>query len=160
MIWRELETVATDIVRLGKARLDSTGVVLLGTLRRDGSPRISPVEPYLVQGNLIFGVMAWSAKAKDLMRDPRCVLHSAVSDPENPEGELKLYGRAARVEDPEIRESRRDAWWVGRPQGAALVFSLSIEEAAFFSWNAESGVVTIRRWSAERGLTTVERSYP
>jgi hypothetical protein len=50
MIWRDLETVAPEIARLGKERFDRARVALLGTLRKDGSPRISPVEPYLTRG--------------------------------------------------------------------------------------------------------------
>jgi hypothetical protein len=62
------------------ASLNATHVALLGTLRRDGSPRISPVEPYLWEGQLLIGAMAWSPKAADLRRDLRYVLHSAVID--------------------------------------------------------------------------------
>lgn len=50
MLWRELETAAPEIARLGKERLDQAGVALLGTVRKDGSPRISPVEPYFGVG--------------------------------------------------------------------------------------------------------------
>ena len=63
------------------ARLDAVRLAMLGMLRHDGSPRISPVEPYLVEGQLLVGAMAWSAKADDLRRDPRYVLHSVVPDP-------------------------------------------------------------------------------
>jgi hypothetical protein len=90
MIWRDLEAAAPEIARLGKERFDRARLALLGTLRKDGSPRISPVEPYLTQGHLLFGAMSWSLKRRDLLRDPRCVLHSAISDPDSGEGELKL----------------------------------------------------------------------
>ena len=79
------------------ASLDATRVALLGTLRRDGSPRISPIEPYLAGGQLLIGAMAWSQKVADLRRDPRYVLHSAVTGPDSGEGELKLYGQAAEA---------------------------------------------------------------
>ena len=55
---------------------------MLGTVRPDGSPRISPVEPYLVGGQLLIGAMAWSRKSADLHRDPRYVLHSVVTGPD------------------------------------------------------------------------------
>jgi hypothetical protein len=159
MIWRDLEAAAPEIARLGKERLDQTRVALLGTLRKDGSPRISPVEPFLTQGRLLFGAMPWSMKTRDLQRDPRCVLHSAVSDPDSGEGELKLYGRAAKVDD-QIREAAREAWWVGRPAEAASVFSLEIEQATFISWDLEHGEMTVRRWSPHRGYAEATRSYP
>ena len=57
-----MELGAPEIAQLGMARLNSARVALLGTLRRDGSPRISPIEPYIVEGQLLIGAMAWSAR--------------------------------------------------------------------------------------------------
>ena len=90
--WLDLEQGAPHITRAGRALLNQARVALLGTLRPDGSPRISPVEPYFARGQLISGLMSWSGKARDLRRDPRCVLHSAISGPDAGEPELKLYG--------------------------------------------------------------------
>jgi hypothetical protein len=64
MTWHDLETAAPEIGRLGKERLDEARVALLATLRSDGSPRISPVEPYLSQGHLLFGAMPWSPRTQ------------------------------------------------------------------------------------------------
>jgi Pyridoxamine 5'-phosphate oxidase len=160
MTWRDLEAAAPELARLGAERLDAAGIALLGTLRRSGAPRISPVEPFLVSGQLLFGVMAWSGKARDLARDPRCVVHSAVSSPDAGVGELKLYGRAVLVDDPELRASPARAWWVGRPAGEAPVFSLAVDEAVFVSWDLGRGRVTLRSWKPERGLSETTRDYP
>jgi hypothetical protein len=160
MIWRDFEAAAPEIARLGKERLDQARVALLGTLRKDGSPRISPVEPFLTQGHLIFGAMSWSLKTRDLLRDPRCVLHSAISSPDSGEGELKLYGRATEVDDRRIRDGSPEAWWVERPSEAAVVFSLEIDQAAFIDWDLEHGEMRVRRWSPELGYQDATRSYP
>ena len=90
--WHEFETAAPPIAQLGRQRLEGTRVALLGTLRKDGSPRISPVEPYLSQGDLLFGAMSWSLKTRDLLHDPRCALHSAITGPNTGEAEFKIYG--------------------------------------------------------------------
>jgi hypothetical protein len=160
MNWRQLEAAAPELARPGRERLERAGIALLGTLRRDGSPRVSPVEPHFAEDELLFGVMSWSGKAHDLRRDPRCALHSAVCDPENPEGELKLYGRAREVEDPEVRSGSPNAWWVERPPDVARVLSLEVEEAVFIEWDAARGVMRLRRWSSEHGLSETERRYP
>jgi hypothetical protein len=128
-------------------------------VRKDGSPRISPVEACVSEGELVFGAMPWSLKAADLARDPRCVLHSAVSDPNGAEGELKLYGRVEEA-PPHVREGRSDVWWSGRPEEDARVFVLRIEQAVFVTWDTEAGAVTMRRWSPKRGLSVSDRSYP
>jgi Pyridoxamine 5'-phosphate oxidase len=159
MIWSDLEAAAPEIARLGKERFDHARVALLGTLRRDGSPRISPVEPYLTHGHLLFGAMSWSLKVRDLLRDPRCVLHSAITDPDSGEGELKLYGRASEADD-QLRESCQEGWWRARPREAAIVFSFQFEQATFISWDTEHGEMTVRRWSPRRGYTEHSRSYP
>jgi hypothetical protein len=159
MSWRELEAAAPEIARLGEQRLAASRVAMLGMLRADGSPRISPVEPYFAGGHLLFGAMAWSSKARDLQRDPRCVLHSVVTAPDAGEGELKLYGRAAEAAE-RIRAACRDGWWVDRPRSSVDVRSLEIDEATFVEWNLEAGELTIKRWSAGLGVRQRTRSYP
>jgi hypothetical protein len=158
MSWGSLEESAPEIARLGKERFDQARVALLATLRKDGSPRISPVEPYLSQGHLLFGAMSWSLKAHDLLRDSRCVLHSAITGPDNGEGELKLYGRAIKA-DEQLRDNCQ-GWWSERPSGAAIVFALEVEQAAFISWNTERGQMIVQRWSPHRGYSKRTREYP
>ena len=82
---------------------------MLGTLRPTGWPRISPCELDLVDGELLLGMMWQSPKARDLLRDDRCVLHSCTSDRAGSEGDFKLYGRARDVEDPATRDAYRKA---------------------------------------------------
>jgi hypothetical protein len=158
--WADLVAAAPELARLGRERLDATRVAFLGTLREDGAPRINPIEPYFGGGNILLGVMARSLKARDLRRDPRCVLHSVVTDPDAAEGELKLYGRAAEVTERAIRESCPGAWWLERPMEDALVVSLGIEQAAFVGWDLERSEMTILRWSPGRGLIAETRPYP
>lgn len=157
--WRDPEHAAPRIAQPGRERLESARVALLGTLRRGGAPRISPVEPYLCQGHLLFGSMSGSLKTRDLLRDPRCVLHSAVDAPDRGDAELKLSGRA--VEAPrDIRDACADGWWHTRPPDAALVFELRIEQATLIEWSLDRGEMTTRRWSAPNGFTETTRSYP
>jgi hypothetical protein len=157
--WRDLDAAAPELARRGLERLEQAGVALLGTIRKDGTPRISPIEPFLVQGELVVGAMSWSEKARDLARDPRCVLHSAVSRPDGDEGELKLYGRVVLVEDRALREAP-GAWWVGRAEEEADVFALEIDRAAFLSWDGERGLMHVWRWSPTAGAEEEERPYP
>jgi pyridoxamine 5'-phosphate oxidase-like protein len=91
MNWAEFEEAAPDLAHNGRERFERTRVALIGTLRPDGSPRISPIEPYLLSDRLVIGVMR-SAKGHDLLRDGRCTLHSAVSDVNGSDGEFKLRG--------------------------------------------------------------------
>jgi Pyridoxamine 5'-phosphate oxidase len=157
--WSDLEHGAPEIARLGMARLAAARVAMLGTLRSDGSPRISPVEPYALRGDLLVGAMAWSHKSRDLLRDPRYVLHSVVSGPDYGEGELKLHGCAGKVASG-LRDAVADAWWFDQPPERAVVFSLRIASALFVEWDLEHGLMTVRRWTLQHGYQTSTRGYP
>ncbi len=156
--WQELETAAPRVAQLASERFEVSGVALLGTIRGDGSPRISPVEPYLSQGHLLFGAMVWSLKTRDLLRDPRCVLHGAITAPDAGEAEVKLYGRATEA-PTEIRDRCSAGWWQVRP-GAAVVFALAIEQATSIEWDLEGNLMIVRRWHPRHGLTETSRTYP
>ena len=157
--WQELEAATPQIALPGRTRLDVTRVALLGTLRKDGSPRISPVEPHFSQGELLFGSMTRSEKTRDLLRDPRCVLHSAITSPDSGETELKLYGRALEA-SPEVRAGCAEGWWRGRPVSVAVVFVMSIAHAAIVEWDLGQGEMIVRRWSTGGGVSEERRSYP
>jgi hypothetical protein len=157
--WRDLEPGAPEIARLGMARLNAARIAMLGTLHQDGSPRISPIEPCIADGRLLVGVMPWSAKAADLRRDPRYVLHSTVTGPDSGEGELKLRGCAVPA-DPRVRGEAADAWWSTQPPDKAIVFVLRIGQALFVGWDIERGVMTVHRWCPQGGYSRTSRTYP
>lgn len=158
MTWGALEQAAPELAQRGRQRLESARVALLGTIRADGTPRISPVEPYLAGGDLLFGSMRWSRKTGDLRRDERCLLHSAVTDPDAGEGELKLRGRAFEVDDA-LREGV-PGWWRERPHDDAVVYRLEIESAVFVAWDMDARRMRVLTWTPADGARERSRSYP
>jgi len=157
MNWGDFERAAPALARAARARFTATRIALLGTLCADGSPRISPIEPYFTSNELVLGAMAQSLKTRDLRRDPRCVLHSAISDPDAGEPEFKLYGQAVPF-DP--TDPPATAWWLSRPPGAAFVFALKIESATSIEWQLERGDMTVTRWTPQSGVVETTRGYP
>ena len=158
MSWRDLEAGAPGLAREGWARFSRTRVALLGTIREDGSPRISPIEPFLLSGQLVVGVMP-SPKLDDLRRDARCVLHSSVSDIDGSEGEFKLHGRAMASQDPAFLNAD-GTWWAGREPDRVGVFAIEIDEAVLVTWSADQGRMTKARWSRAAGAREATRTYP
>ena len=158
MTWRDLEAAGPDLAREGWARFERTKVAMLGTVREDGSPRISPIEPYLIEGQLVVGVMP-SPKLDDLRRDPRCVLHSSVSDLDGSEGEFKVHGRAQSTDDPALLNAA-GTWWAGREPNRATVFRIAIDAAILVTWTADQGQMTTARWSPTAGVREQTRTYP
>lgn len=133
--WAEFEIGAGPLATLARERFEDSGLILLGTLRRHGHPRISPVEPLIVEGRLYLGMMWHSMKALDLRRDQRCVVHSLVTVREGSEGDVKLYGRALEISDPDERRRYGDALFAAigwRPTGDFHLFALDIDEVGYF----------------------------
>jgi hypothetical protein len=155
--WRDLEAAAPRLGAAGLARL--IPLAMLGTVRRDGSPRISPIEPHLHAGELLIGAMTWSEKAADLRRDSRYVLHSPVSGPDTGEPEFKLYGSAIQS-DRAWHRSVSGAWWSGYSAAGALIFELRLDAAVYVTWDTSAQLMTVERWSILRGHTRYQRSYP
>ena len=135
MDWQAFSISAPQLAALGEERFDRTGLVLLATLRKTGWPRISPLEFLVFEGQLYLGMTWQSRKALDLLRDPRCSLHSTVSDRQGSEGEFKLYGRALEVNDPDTRARYSEALY--QKIGIKFedleydLFSIDIESASF-----------------------------
>jgi hypothetical protein len=147
MWWNEFRSMCPELADIGQRRLEERHLCLIGTLRLDGWPRISPVEPYLVDGELIMGMMTGSWKAADLLRDPRLVVHSIVTRWEADEGDVKLYGTAEPVADPSLREALFRAMteahgWPHRmhlaEDPAYHVFRVSIDRAAYVRFDGSS----------------------
>ena len=144
MKWEEFRLSDPELAALGEERFDRTGLILLGTLRKNGWPRISPVEPLITDGHLYIGMMWQSRKALDLLRDPRCTVHSTISDRAGTEGEFKVYGYAVDVQDREARRRYGDALYekIQMQPGKAHyhLFSVDIQSVAFVIIQAEEMV--------------------
>ncbi len=105
--WSELEADEPELAAAVRERFEAYGLGLLATLRQDGSPRISGVEPLFALDELWLGLMPGSRKALDLVRDPRFALHCATIDKDLGAGDAKLSGQALMVDDePTIAEFR------------------------------------------------------
>ena len=135
MTWQEFKLLEPALAALGEERFRRTGMVLLGTLRKNGWPRISPVEMLFHGGELYLGMMWHSRKAQDLLREPRCTLHNTVSNRDGAEGDFKVYGRALEILDPGQRRSCGEALFqqIGfKPEEPEFhLFSIDIHAVAF-----------------------------
>src|SRR5437773_1516912 len=136
--WRTLRTAAPELAAIGEERLLHFGLATLGTLREDGSPRISTIEPHIAAEELVFALIRGSAKALDLGRDPRCTLHSIIDDPDSGDPELTIRGRFVEVDD-ETRRADPNAWWLSYEEEAPLVGTIDLEATALMRFDTEGG---------------------
>jgi hypothetical protein len=124
---------------------------MIGTLRRDGGPRVNPVEAYIVDGHLLANMMPGSLKALDLLRDPRVFVHTLITSKDGQEGEFKVRGRALGLEDKRLRTALDDLFeakidW--RPPPDSHYFEFVIESAAWVQY--VNGEQRVQRWHADR----------
>src|SRR6266545_3711167 len=99
MWWKDFAEAAPDLAQRLREQFEGAGVVLVGTVRVGGAPRISPVEPMFEGGQLHLDMMWRSRKALDLLRDPRLEVHAPPRDRVAPQ--FKLHGRAVETVDEE-----------------------------------------------------------
>ena len=103
--WEAFAKEAPHIAEVFARRHKKTGnLVMLATLRSDGYPRISPMEPRIFGGHLVLVGMPNTTKFRDLDRDPRFCLHTATIDPWVGDGDAKLWGEVVNIKDKELHE--------------------------------------------------------
>jgi len=158
MRWADVEAKQPRLAALGREKLGERGVVLVGTIRRDGSARISPVEPLFWEGELWLPMGLGSTKAKDLMRDPRILVHSIVTSRDGTEGEYKVRGRATLETDLDL--NARAAETISQQLGWTPVvgkfhlFRVEVEDVTFIRWGDHNDQF-VTRWPA--GIEFVRR---
>jgi hypothetical protein len=103
--WRAFAEAAPRIAEMFERRHAATGnLCLLATIRSDGSPRISPMEPRIFDDRLVMLGMPGTTKFRDLGRDPRFCLHTATVDPQVSDGDAKLWGVVENVPDEGLHQ--------------------------------------------------------
>lgn len=136
----------------------NTGLAYLATTRKDGSPRVHPVCPFIGEGRLFVATNHTSPKRLDLLRDGRYVIHMlpgkndaeflirgrATFIPEGPDRELAVRAGAAAIQSSGIGVQVKPEEWV---------FEYDIEEAMSAYWEkvGQPGTYPVRKkWKAPR----------
>jgi hypothetical protein len=157
--WADFAREEPELAGRGEALFEATGLCMLGTLRANGFPRISPVEPLFWNGDLWLSMGLGTMKARDLHRDPRVLVHSVVTNRDGGEGEFKVRGRAVPEDDPAVQARVSDfvsgelGW---RPEiGSFHLFRIDVEDATFIRWDGRNNDQYLARWPP--GLEQVRR---
>jgi hypothetical protein len=168
MSWKIFEEHAPTMATLGVERLNRK-IAYLSTLRKDGSPRLHPITPFIGNGMLFMFTEPSSPKIRDLRRDGRYALHCSVDRNEGePLIEFLVSGMAKVVNNMTVRRQ------VAAEIAASPVVT---DEYFFFEFQVDNVLVveydrdgerTIRHWhspasnmdqqtiSAEGGAGVVE----
>jgi hypothetical protein len=137
MKWGDFASEAPELAALAAEGFGEQNLCLIGTLRADGWPRISPTEVYFVEGELMLGMMPSSRKVRDLERDPRITVATPQCDREAKRGDFKLYGRAVPVTDTTLRTKFADTQEAAiqwRPPDSVPIFVVQLESAVYIGF--------------------------
>ena len=164
MRWGDLQDRQPRLGAIAHDRLVGPGVLLVATIRRDGTPRLSPVEPFVLDGDLWLSMLLGSLKAADLLRDPRVLVHSIVTGPDGGEGEIKLRGSAVEVPDDARQRRYADAVAAVLPWtpevGRFHLFRVEVADVTYVRYDNASGDQYLVRWPAGTETVAPERVPP
>jgi hypothetical protein len=138
MIWAEFAAASPELAAAIRARLEAHPHHIIGTVRTDGSPRVSGTNVELTEDDpvdLRIGCMAHAVKAADLVRDPRYSLHSAPLDEQLDGGDAKIAGTVTVVGSPGPDDEH--------------TFSLGIREASLVEVDGDR--LRITSWTESAG---------
>jgi hypothetical protein len=167
--WHDFTIAEPELAERARSILTSTTNAVLGTIRADGSPRLSGIDPFFVGSELWFGSMDNARKGADLVRDPRCSLHAipwesrkvkdGAADPG--EADVKVSGRAVRFTEADPDHATTMAAFVEdrgfEPPPGADLFRLELDTVTVVSVDHEANQLVIDRWSAAGGRVVVRR---
>jgi nitroimidazol reductase NimA-like FMN-containing flavoprotein (pyridoxamine 5'-phosphate oxidase superfamily) len=107
-----------------RGRLEKADTYWLTTMRPDGRPHVMPLMAVWMDGALYFTSSEISRKAKNVARNPRCVL--TVGSLDLPAIDLVVEGEASRVSDQS--KLRR----VAEVYGSKYGWDVTVRDAAFY----------------------------
>ncbi|MET9631526.1 pyridoxamine 5'-phosphate oxidase family protein [Lentzea sp. NPDC006480] len=155
--WAEFAAEQPDLAAFAQARFAADRHALVATLRKDGSPRISGVEPDFTRGELWMGMMLDSLKSRDLRRDPRFSLHcNTTTASMTAAGDAKISGTAEfwTEKDDYLKDLYDRTGWM--PEGGELdLFRCDVTEVV--SITVEGDEMVVVSWHEGRGIRRVAK---
>ena len=155
--WGMVVAEAPELARQVRELFDSHRHKILGTLRKDGSPRLSGTELNFLDDDIWFGGMWMSRKCLDLRRDPRFAVHTSSLDPPAWRGDARISGTVQEVVDPAQVEAVVKAGEGEAPEGPWHLFRAELEEVLLTRLGDPADHLVIELWRPGRGVQRTER---
>jgi hypothetical protein len=150
--WAEIRAAAPELAATTLEKFAEHKHLVLGTIRADGSPRLSGIELQVHGDELYLGGLPGSLKFVDLRRDPRFALTSTCRA-DAWSGDAKIAGVAVEETDP----ARRALVLQGAPDGEGEVFRLDVREVSLVRVGTPADHLIVESYLPGRGLTRVKR---
>jgi hypothetical protein len=143
MRWETFKGEAPELASLAYEKLHGK-VAYLATIKKDGSPRLHPVKPFIGNGMLFIFTEPSSPKIKDLKWYGRYALHCAV-DTEGPLIEVLVSGYAETVSNPLMREQAVRITASAVVNNSYYLFEFHIKHVLVVEYDQE-GKPIVRTW--------------
>jgi hypothetical protein len=146
MSWKEFEEQAPNLASLGLERLNRK-VAYLATLKKDGSPRLHPVTPFIGNDMLFMFTEPSSPKVRDLHRDGRYTLHCSVDRKEGePLIEFLVSGIAQVITAASMRQRAEKIAASPVVIAAYYLFEFQVKKALAVEYN-DAGERIVQYWN-------------
>jgi hypothetical protein len=155
--WSEVAEATPELAAAVQERFEAHAHHVIATLHADGRPRVSGTNVMFDDGYMWMGSMPDSRRGADLLRDPRCALHSAPLDEELGEGsgDARVEALAARLPDDVAIALLREAWGEDATIDGDMM-ELRITSMSLVTVEGEE--MRVRSWSPDDGSRDVRRT--
>ena len=155
--WAQFEADEPGFARFVRGRFEAYTLGFLATLRPDGSPRISGIEPMFAAGHLLLGMMKDSLKSADLRRDPRFALHGASIDKDVKDGDVKLNGLAIPA-TPELYAVLSQETGGAHDAASADLYTVELTAVSSLRVGEPADHLVIEAWRPGEPVKVIKRS--
>ena len=146
MSWQVFEGQSPELATLLYEKLNRK-IAYLATLKKDGSPRLHPVTPFIANGMLYIFTEPSSPKVRDLTRDGRYALHCSVGGG-GPLVEIEVSGEAVVIQNPHVRELAQRYAASSVVIDSYVLYAFHIKRVLVVEY--DEGKPVVRRWSNQQ----------
>ena len=146
MSWKIFEENSPELASLGFETLNRK-IAYLATIKKDGSPRLHPIGPFIGDGMLFIFTEPSSPKIRDLQRDGRYAMHCAVSR-EGPLIEFLVSGMVEVISDPVVRAQAVSIAAPSVDIDRYVLFDFHVHHVLAVEYD-DARKPVVRRWSKE-----------
>jgi hypothetical protein len=147
--WSDIENNEPELARLVRARFECHPHHVLGTVRADGSPRLSGINVFFSDGHLWWGSMTGARKAVDVRRDQRVALYSAPLHEDMTGGDASISGLVIPIDGDMVRQ------W--KPETPADGEFFEVDVTRLHLVEVVDDELVISMWDKANGLRIVKR---
>ena len=134
--WREFAEGEPAIATLAERTFRRYGIAYLATVDSASWPRLHPISPAIVDGQMYLGIIPTSPKRRDLDGNGRFMLH-CLPGPDNTE--VRLRGTVRRLPEPDVAVLVAKSTPKTALHRDTLYYVLDITSAGMTTYTAQPG---------------------